>query len=379
MGVEESLSVVSERLKNHSSAILTEEAVKTAIILPFLSALGYDVFNPNEVIPEFTADAVGKKGERVDYAVKVGDKIRILIECKPISMPLDKVHLAQLYRYFSVTSAKFALLTNGRTFNFHTDLEEPNKLDTIPFLSFDLSDLQGQLIVELKRFSRDEFDVDGIRASASRLKYTSALKRKIGQLFDNPTEDLVRLLSTGLYEGRFTAAILEQFAPLVKSAFRDLVRESVQSRLSSALAETIQGDEPAAEALEDEVETTPEEIEGYLIVKAIVRDVLPPSRIFMRDQKSYCGILVDNNNRKPLARLHFNRGTKYVGLFDAEKKETRTRIDTLDQIYDLAPRLREAAAQYAVTKKDVSAEPDVAPADIVEDLGPGPAQGHAGA
>src|SRR5690606_28992561 len=111
-------------------------------------------------------DAVGKKGEKVDYAISVDDKIRILIECKPITTDLDKVHLAQLYRYFSVTSAKFAILTNGRTFQFHTDLEEANKLDTRPFLTFELSEIQSHLLTELKKFEKAGFDVDGILASA---------------------------------------------------------------------------------------------------------------------------------------------------------------------------------------------------------------------
>ena len=240
MGIEDGLRTIAERVKNHSGALLTEEAVKTAVVLPFLGALGYDVFNPNEVIPEFTADAVGKKGEKVDYAVKVSDKIRILIECKPISVNLDKVHLAQLYRYFSVTSARFALLTNGRTFNFYTDLEAPNKLDTLPFLVFDLSDLQTPLITELEKFGRANFDFDGIRASASRLKYTSAIKRRIQELLDNPTEEVVRLLTVKIVEGRFTQGVIEQYTPLVKAAFRDLIREAVQSRLSTALANTSQ-------------------------------------------------------------------------------------------------------------------------------------------
>jgi hypothetical protein len=179
MSVDEKLRVLAERIKTHSSAMLTEEAVKTAIVLPFLSALEYDVFNPNEVIPEFCADAVGKKGEKVDYAIKVDDEIRILVECKPITTNLDKVHLAQLYRYFSVTAAKFAILTNGRTFHFHTDLEAPNKLDERPFLTFDLSDLQSQLTAELRKFAKSEFNVDGILQSAHRLKYTGAIKKEI--------------------------------------------------------------------------------------------------------------------------------------------------------------------------------------------------------
>lgn len=324
--------------------MITEEAVKTAVVLPFLQALGYDVFNPSEVIPEFTADAVGKKGEKVDYAISVDDEVRILIECKPITTQLDKVHLAQLFRYFTVTSAKFAILTNGRTFHFHSDLEEPNKLDTRPFLTFDLADVQSHLLVELRKFEKAGFDVDGILATAERLKYTSLLKAEINRLIDAPSEDFVRLIASGVHEGRFTAAVVEQFTGLIRGAFREVIRESVQSRLSSALAETEQVIEEV-EAPEPEVHTTEEEREGFMIVRAIVRDTIKASRVVMRDQKSYCGILIDKNNRKPLARLHFNRGTKYIGLFDGEA-EDRIIIESLDHIYDFTDRLRATAAKY---------------------------------
>jgi hypothetical protein len=74
----------------------------------------------------------------------------------------------------------------------------------------------------------------------------------------------------------------------------------------------------------------------------------------MRDQKSYCGILVDNNNRKPLARLWFNRSVKYLGLFDTEKEE-RVKVDTLDEIYEFAERLRATAREYATEKTPVPA------------------------
>ncbi|MEI5680472.1 MULTISPECIES: type I restriction endonuclease [unclassified Mesorhizobium] len=345
MSVEEKLRVLAERIKTHSSAMLTEEALKTAIVLPFLSALDYDVFNPDEVIPEFCADAVGKKGEKVDYAIKIDGEIRILIECKPITTTLEKVHLAQLYRYFSVTNAKFAILTNGRTFHFHTDLVAPNKLDERPFLTFDLSDLQGQLTIELKKFAKSEFNVDGILQSAHRLKYTSAIKKEISGVMENPPEDFVRMVTVGLYPGRFTGQVKEQFTPMVKAAFREIVRESVQSRLSNALAETEVSEIGTDAADEEEVVTTEEEREGFMVVRAIVRDILKPVRVIMRDQKSYCGILVDNNNRKPLARLWFNRSVKYLGLFDGEKEE-KVKVDTLDEIYEHADRIRATAKLY---------------------------------
>ena len=355
MSVEERLRELANKVETHAGSMVTEEAVKTAVVLPFLHALGYDVFNPHEVIPEFTADAVGKKGEKVDYAIKIEDQIRILIECKPITVKLERVHLSQLYRYFSVTAAKFAVLTNGRTFHFHTDLDEPNKLDQRPFLTFDLADLQGPLLAELKKFAKAEFNLEGILASASRLKYTYALKAAISELMEEPTEDFVRLLVSKCYDGRFTAAIKDQFTPLVRTAYRETIREAVQQRLASALANTVNAAEAAAAEFDEEstappsdgIETTEEEREGYLIVKAIVGDVLKPSRVVMRDQKSYCGVLVDDNNRKPLARLHFNRGTKYLGLFNEGKAEERVKIDDLDEIYLHADKLRQTAKTYA--------------------------------
>lgn len=322
--------------------------MKTAVVLPFLRSLGYEVFDPTEVIPEFTADAVGKKGEKVDYAIKIDSEIRILIECKPISVTLEKKHLDQLYRYFSVTNAKFAILTNGRTFNFYTDLEAPNELDTRPFFVFDVTDFNSGIVTELRKFEKNSFDVSAILATAERLKYTSGVKQVISKLIEEPTEDFVRLVAGSVYEGRITAQVKEMLTGVVRTAFRDVIMDSVKNRLSSALADTeeviVKIDEPVAE--EPEVVTTEEEREGYMIVKAIVRDTIAPKRVVMRDQKSYCGILIDNNNRKPLARLHFNRSVKYIGLFDGEAEE-RLIVDSLDQIYDHSDRLRTTAKKYA--------------------------------
>ena len=347
MSIDENIRGIADRIKNHSSAMATEEAVKTAVVLPFLSALGYDVFNPAEVIPEFTADAVGKKGEKVDYAIQIDGAVRILIECKPITCALEKQHLAQLFRYFSVTDAKFAILTNGRTFQFHTDLEAPNKLDDRPFLTFDLSDLNINLLPELKKFAKEGFDVEGVLQSANRLKYTSALKRTIASLIDDPTEEFVRMVTADLRDGHFTAAVKSQFTPLVRSAFRELIRDMVQTRITSALENSDSADvEPEEVAAEvDGIVTTDEEKEGFMIIRAIAREVIPPSRIHMRDQKTYCGILVDNNNRKPLARLWFNRSTKYISLFDGDK-EDRVRIESLDHIYEHTDRIRATAQRY---------------------------------
>jgi hypothetical protein len=348
ISVEESLRSISERVKTHSSSMATEEALKTAVVLPFLRALGYDVFDPNEVIPEFIADAVGKKGEKVDYAIKIDGEIRILIECKPISTILEKKHLDQLFRYFTVTSAKFAILTNGRTFNFYTDLEDANKLDTRPFFIFDISDIQPGTVIELRKFEKSSFNVPAILATAQRLKYTSGIKQEIAKLIEDPSEDFVRMLAKNVYESKMTAAVREMLTGVVRTAFREVIMDSVKSRLSNALADTEQIIEKIDEPVEEdpEVVTTEEEREGFMIIKAIVRDTVAAKRVVMRDAKSYCAVLIDNNNRKPLARLHFNRSIKYVGFFDGETEE-RVIIDSLDQIYEHSDRLRTTAKKYA--------------------------------
>jgi predicted type IV restriction endonuclease len=122
--------------------------------------------------------------------------------------------------------------------------------------------------------------------------------------------------------------------------------DTVKSRLTSALADTVEVVEKIEEPVEHdpEVVTTDDEREGYMIVKAIAREIIPAKRILIRDAKSYCAVLVDNN-RKPLARLHFNRSVKYIGLFDGEA-EDRIIIESLDRIYDYSDRIRATARKY---------------------------------
>ncbi|WP_282091318.1 type I restriction endonuclease [Epibacterium ulvae] len=352
MSIDQIIPSLKERVLSHSDSMQTEEAVKTAVVLPFFQSLGYDVFNPSEVVPEFTADVVGKKGEKVDYAIKIDGEVSILVECKALSVELNKSHLAQLFRYFTVTNAKFAILTNGRVFQFYSDLEAPNKLDTRPFLVIDLGDPSASSIGELRKFEKSSFDVEGILENAERLKYTSALKSEIKQLIDNPSQELVRLVASSVHEGKFTASVIEQYTSLVRGAFKEVIRESVKDKLSHALAdteETISPDPVNSKASSDsssEIVTTEEEIEGYMIVRAILAETFPVSRVKMRDQKSYCGILADDNNRKPLARLHFNRtSVKYLGLFDGDVEE-KIKIEATSDIYKFRDRLKATAEKY---------------------------------
>jgi hypothetical protein len=342
------LAELQKRTIEHREVLLTEEAAKTALVMPFIQSLGYDVFNPSEVIPEYTCDVGTKKGEKVDYAICDAGKVKILIECKPASAALNLNHASQLFRYFSVTEARLAILTNGVVFQFYSDVEAPNKMDDKPFFSFSMDTLKPTDVRTIEKFSKHAFDIEKIVQEAGFLKLQSLLRKELEKEFSDPSEEFVRMMASRVHEGRITSQVRENFSKLLTNSIASLIRDLVNERLSSALnASTIPEEQPSAPTSEEEAEivTTAEEISGFHIVQAIAAKHVHPKRIVMRDAKSYCAILLDDNNRKSLARLHFNGiTTKYFGTFSG-KEETRHHIADLTEIYQfseqIAQRLKE--------------------------------------
>ncbi|WP_084422086.1 type I restriction endonuclease [Henriciella litoralis] len=347
MSFDEQLSALVEAAKKQREHLATEEAVKTAVVLRLLQALQYNPFDPKEVVPEFTADVGIKKGEKVDYAICVDGQVSILIECKSPHLDLDIKHASQLFRYFAVTDARFAILTNGFQWQIFTDLDQPNKMDQRPFLQFDIERIDSALSMELGKFQKSKFNVDNILRTASDLKYISALKSQFLDELDTPSDELVSMLGKRVYDGRFTGAVHDQFKGLIKRSINEVIQSRVKDRIRSALDFSNDSGADEDEATESDVVTTPEEMDGFRTAVAIAAAVIDPDRIFMRDQKSYCGVLVDDNNRKPLVRLWFNSDTtKYLGLFDGEAEE-KVRIDRVVDIYNFADRIRASAKKYA--------------------------------
>lgn len=346
-GLETALSGLASRIAQYSETIQTEEAVKTSVVLPFLQSLGYDVFNPSEVVPEYTADAVGKRGEKVDYAIMRNGEVSILIECKGMATSLNEKHLAQLYRYFSVTNARFAILTNGREYHFHSDLDESNRLDKRSFFVFDLLDYSNQSVIELEKFANDTFDVENILAQAERLKYVSSIKKVLSAWMNSAPEPLIKLIAGEVYDGRVNSEVRAMIGSGVKAAFAEIVRDRVRSRLNTALDEPLTEGPPDESSFTstNEVVTTEEEIEGWITVKSVLRGKIEGSRIVMRDAKSYCAVLLDDNNRKPIVRLHFNRARKFIGLFDGDG-EDKLPISSLDDLLGFSDRIKATVDKY---------------------------------
>lgn len=329
---------LEKRTQQHREVLLTEEAAKTALVMPFIQALGYDVFNPSEVVPEFTADVGLKRGEKVDYAICRNGSISMLIECKPASVELNVQHAGQLFRYFSVTDARVAVLTNGVVYQFYSDIDQPNKMDDRPFYTFSLDGLRKTDPAVLERFTRSGFDIEKIVEEAANLKIQSLLREELRKEFSEPSDELVRLMATKVYTGKFTVAVKEKFQVHLTAAIASLIRELVSERLTSALnvadpapVDVSNGQEPGP--TEDRVVTTDDELAGWRIVQAICSRQVSPKRVVVRDQKSYCAILLDDNNRRSIVRLHFNSPTtRYLSTFIG-KEENKHLISDLTDIY----------------------------------------------
>ncbi len=356
MEFEESIEIMADKLEKLKDGIDTEEATKNAFIMPFIgSVLGYDVFNPNEVIPEFTADVGVKKKEKVDYALVLDGQVQIIIECKKVGTTLSLENASQLYRYFACTHARIGVLTNGQEWNFYMDLDEPNKMDSRPFLVLDLLNIDKTVLPELKKLTKPAFDIDSISSSAEELKYVGAVKRAIAEELTNPSQDLVKLIAGHVYDGAFRQSVIAKFEPIVATAIKQFLTDRVNERLTSALDAGTQvadseeiAPENAAEDHQDGIITTEEEIAAYTIVKAIACSEVSAERVTMRDAKEYCAIFLDDNNRRPVVRLYFNTKQKYLGIFDDKKQCTRMPIDRLDDIYSFSDEIREQVKRLLV-------------------------------
>lgn len=351
------IEALSKRVDKLKSEVNTEEATKTALILPFFQTLGYDVFNPLEFTPEFIADVGIKKGEKVDYAIIDNNEPTILIECKSVNEKLTN-HDSQLFRYYGTSTSRFGILTNGVEFRFFTDLEQANKMDTKPFLIFNILDLREHQIKEIFKFTKEHFNVDNISSSAYELKYVNLIKEFFKIQLANPSEDFVKFILNGVYEGVKTKTIIDRFTPTVKNTLNMLINERVTDKLNDALNRSgdskvkIKGGIIEDTDIKEEIKkkdidliiTTPEELESYAMIKVVSTEIIDSKRIFYRDNRSYFNILVDDNNRKWVVRIYFSKMRNYLILNNENK--TTIEFDTPIELLQYKEQINEVIAKF---------------------------------
>lgn len=344
MMFEDKIKDFAKNIPGKLKHIDTEETTKTALILPFLNeVMGYDTTNPAEVKAEYTADLGAKKGEKIDLAIlNEGEEI-IMIECKSANSELSTDNISQLYRYFNITDSELGILTNGRVYQIFTDSIKPGQMDKSPFLEVNLLDLSDKEIAQLKKFSKDNFDISKIKSKVDDLKYAHDVHKILSSEIDSPSDEFVKVIARQAYDGTITKNVRDKFYSIIKNEFKEAINEKVELRLNNALEKNGQYDsQGAVEDSDDGIVTTNEEYEGYYIIKSIAAKVVEPERVYIRDFKSYCTVILDDNNHYPLARMFFdNVKNMKIALFDKFERDENGRriidtynIDNVNEIYN---------------------------------------------
>lgn len=360
MDFKDTILQLADRIAKQKDAITTEEGTKNAFIMPMIASLGYDIFNPFEVVPEMDCDLIKKKGEKIDYAIMKDDSPILLIECKHCNQNLN-LHDTQLQKYFVASNARFGVLTNGIEYRFYTDLEKVNLMDEKPFLIVNMLDLSENDIEQLKKFHKSYYNESDILSTASELKYTTEIKSILNREFVSPTPNFVKFFIRQVYDGQATQKVVEQFAPIVKKSITSVVNDIISDRLNVAIKSGEQQDVPAAQEETQPVEddalpdgvvamdkengiiTTQEEIDAYNIIRSILRKFISANKIVYKDFKTYFAIGIEKPSYWWICRLSFGSRKKSI-YFPTEdyKSQEKYDIDSIDSIFDCIGKLEQA-------------------------------------
>ncbi len=327
---------------------LIEEQTKMYMIAPFLNLMGYNVFNPEDVVAEYTADIGSKKGEKVDYALKIKGNVEILIEAKAKNDNLEN-HDIQLKRYFNVTNAKVGILTNGIVYKFFTDLEKTNIMDNKPFLIINLFDLTDEKIEQLKKFTKSYYDITSVTTSAESLKYANGIKLFLNEQLENPSDAFIKLIGKEIYSGKLTQIKIEELRSIFKETFKTFINDFARKKFESVLDDssnvenkeevgTVETVDPKKEVI-----TTEEELECYYVIKSILRKHIDSARIYYRDNLSYFNILLDDSNRKWICRIYITaNGIKLLLPTDSNKID----LESINDLYNYEKELIEIVESF---------------------------------
>jgi hypothetical protein len=310
-----------------------------------LQVLGYDVFDPREVKPEYIADfAVKKAGqfEKIDYAIYVGGAPAIFVECKPIGSPLED-HSGQLSRYFNATpSVRVGMITDGMRVRVFTDLQKPNIMDLQPWLDIDLMAIKPAEVEALRRFRKADFSSNDITALAEEMVYYNKMLVFIRAQLHDPSESFVRYVAGEVLSGqRVNAKLVERLTPILRKAIQSTILDNVARSLHlppnpSADADAppppngaaVEAEEPGAPS-KPGIVTTPEELESFALISRWITEAYPDAKLGYRDAKTYFTIHQEHS-RKWFLRLMLERTPMWAALRHIRPEEAKQLAPGLD-------------------------------------------------
>ncbi|MBH8564300.1 restriction endonuclease subunit R [Nostoc sp. CENA67] len=345
MGFTEDIAKLSEHVRNKADKGLNEQATKMALILPFLKAIGYDVFDASEVMPEYVADFATKQPgplKKVDFALAINGNVVMLLEAKACGQKAE-AHDGQLRYYFnSLVATKVGIVTNGIVYRFFTDLRAVHVMDNEPFFTFNILEYDSKDIDNLKFFHRDNFDVAAIVRHAEEMLYVNGMTQLVGNLLRSSSDEFIRFLVSELrasdpkyeFKGNISPAVINKFKPIVKKSIQGSLLELMTSSLNREMEQPveveveqeIEEEEKQQEPQESRIVTTAEEITAFEKIKTITQASTSYNfEVKYKDTASYFGINLGRSTWWFL-RLYLS----------SQKKSIITRLN-VDEVKSLAP------------------------------------------
>jgi len=355
MEFSESIAVLADRAQKIKGNLNTEEATKMALVAPFIQTLGYDIFNPLEVVPEFVADIAGQKGEKVDYAIMQDGRPIMIVESKCCGASLDDVKREQLHRYFLTLDSCIGILTDGIRYLFFSTADDGKNMDAAPFMEFSLDNVDPVLLPELRKLCKGKFDLKNTLDTVAELKFKRQVKLTLTQNLENPDMDFVDyFLAKAGIKGLYRKTKEERYTPYTQKALKEFIAEQVDSRLKTALAATSKKDESAPQSqvaapVASEPKFTDNEYQAFYLVKVALMESISPERIFLRSLsgKGNSTIILDDSIRNPILRLNFNKPEKLsISIIGEDKKYNWITIEKIDDILHHIDAIRGMAQRY---------------------------------
>jgi len=384
----EEIQMLGDRVKKTVQLIQTEEATKQAFVIPFIKMLGYDVYDPSEVVPEYIADIGIENGGKIDYAIMKEGKPEILVECKWCGIEINNRHAIQLYRYFPSTPARITLLTNGVIFRFFSDSEKTNQMDSKPFLEIDLRNIEESVVSRLEKLTKSHFNLEELIPTSgeeepisetNKSKYIGEINTLFSKQLEKPSNDFVKFVVSQLYPGRVTQNVLDEFRGITKEGLGEFINYQITKRLKLVI-DSIEGnvsieppqqnkviaspkqirnkasssDKPTrAEVLDGRsryqnrnANITSEKIKAFKIIRSAVKEVVDIKRIFYRETGNFFTVIFDDNRRKPICHLRLGPRKKHIIFYDQGKNGTRFEIPKVEDIASFTERLQAIILQY---------------------------------
>lgn len=266
-----SLTAIAERAASVRAMCASEESTKLYLVLPVITALGYDCTDPFVFQPEFAADFRKEATERVDFVILRDEKPIIAIECKKVGTDLA-ANRGQLRAYFTaLQSVHLGILTDGIRFEFFVDCESPNIMDPEPFVTLDLEaatrdEIPADVLAALFLLHKANFAPEAVSELAEERLVAKRLRTILMQEVREPSDDFCRhiLQRVGLKNLRRNS-IQQRYSSLIRSAFEDAFVIPVVEKLRAAHvrpADTFTADDEATRR----IVTTDRELSVYRYV-----------------------------------------------------------------------------------------------------------------